>query len=204
MPSAEEDHDHDLPCYTRRRSHHHHRWILWAVNAALRYALKSFLLIVRFTTRETHAPSFAHTRFCRFLIADKPKPVVVVVVVVVVVLMVMFVTDREKRRQPSSSDKSARDNNIGTKLNQVEEASSDDAAAATAAAADADARRPMGSRHRRRQPTRRVVDRPFVRACRSSSYGSSSLDFAFCYAYAFTCTRSTCRLSRGRRKEERE
>ncbi|CAK9815463.1 hypothetical protein ANTPLA_LOCUS8664 [Anthophora plagiata] len=36
MPSAEENHDHDLPRYTRRCSGHHHRWILWTVNAAIR------------------------------------------------------------------------------------------------------------------------------------------------------------------------
>lgn len=41
MPSAEEDHDHGLPCYTRRRSDYHHRWIFWAVNAAPRQIRRS-------------------------------------------------------------------------------------------------------------------------------------------------------------------
>ncbi|XP_016907707.2 syntaxin-1A isoform X2 [Apis cerana] len=51
--SYEEDHDHDLPCYTRRRSDHHHRWILWTVNAVLRQVEKSWRIRVR--KRETPA-----------------------------------------------------------------------------------------------------------------------------------------------------
>ncbi|XP_043252322.1 uncharacterized protein LOC122397284 isoform X1 [Colletes gigas] len=36
MPSAEEDHDHDLRRHTCRCSGHHRRWILWTVNAEIR------------------------------------------------------------------------------------------------------------------------------------------------------------------------
>lgn len=54
MPSAEEDHDHDLPCYTRRRSDYHHRWIFWAVNVAPRQIQRSCR---RVRQRETSATS---------------------------------------------------------------------------------------------------------------------------------------------------
>lgn len=37
MPSAEEDHDHDLPRRIGRCRRHHHRWIFRTVNAKTRY-----------------------------------------------------------------------------------------------------------------------------------------------------------------------
>lgn len=76
MPSAEEDHDHDLPCYTRRRSDYHHRWIFWAVNAAPRY--RPFNLLVRVyerNRRERHA--FSIDPLLSFSFADKSKEVAV-------------------------------------------------------------------------------------------------------------------------------
>lgn len=148
MPSAEEDHDHDLPCYTRRRSDYHHRWIFWAVNVAPRQIQRSCR---RVRQRETSATSESRQ------IGPKqhwwtPRPFQV-----------------------------ARSSSIG--ISPLSTAT----ATATAGTVALD---------------RDVVDRPFVRACRSSSYGSS-LYFAFCYAYALTYTRPTCSSS-GRRKEEKE
>lgn len=57
MPSAEEDHDHDLPCYTRRRSDYHHRWIFWAVNAAPRQIRRSCRRVRQRAKRRQHSES---------------------------------------------------------------------------------------------------------------------------------------------------
>lgn len=98
MPSAEEDHDHDLPCYTRRRSDYHHRWIFWAVNAAPRY--RPFNLLVHVYERNRRERrAFSIDPLLYFSFADKSEEVAVA-----------FVT--AKRRQRPSPDKSAR-NNIG-------------------------------------------------------------------------------------------